>query len=160
MRYKTFDSTGVATGGRAYAGDFNAIQDMKADVSNFSQAIDLASIQIGESGLSLLRFGSLDARLTGALRTDGIMRPLGGVVFGAFTTTQRDAIGVGLAPYGIKVFNVTTNRFEWNSGTDVARVWRPEGFNGSGQLVFPDATVMTTAATVGEVDMGLLVALT
>jgi hypothetical protein len=98
---------------------------MKADQSNFAQAIDLASIEIGESGLSLLRYGSLDARLTGALRTDGILRGLGGLYAGAFTTTARDAIAVGGAPTGLIVLNTTTARYEWNQGTDVARNWLP-----------------------------------
>jgi hypothetical protein len=159
-RVKTFLATGVAPDGRIYAGDLNAIQDHFADLSNYAQTVGVGSLQIGEAASALTLYATGDVRLTSALRTDGIVRALGGLYIGAFSSAARDAIGVGLAPFGIKIFNTTTNRFEWNSGTDAARVWRPEGFNGAGQIVFPDATVMTTAAIAGEVDMGLLVAMT
>jgi hypothetical protein len=159
-RVKSFQATGLAPLGKVYAGDLNAIQDHYADLSNYTQTVGVGTLQVGEGASALLLYATGDVRLTAALRTDGIIRALGGLYLGAFTTAARDAIGVGLAPYGIKVFNTTTNRFEWNSGTDVARVWRPEGFNGAGAIVFPDATTQITAAVTPEVDMGLLVAMT
>lgn len=71
----------------------------------------------------MLRYGSGDARLTGAFRTDGIIRALGGIYLGAFTTTQRDAIPSGSRPYGLAILNTTTNRWELNLGTDAAPIW-------------------------------------
>lgn len=126
-RVKSFAATGVAPLGKLYAGDLNAIQDAAAALADLTQTIDLAIARIGETGLQLLRYASGEARLTGALRTDGILRALGGLVAGSFTTTARDAIASGLAPYGIVILNTTTNRYEWNAGTDGARSWLPLG---------------------------------
>lgn len=125
QRVKSFESTGIAPNGRLYAGDLNAIQDAAAAKSDFAQTIDLATLRIGETGLQLLKYGGAEARISGALRTDGIMRGLGGLIAGAFTTTQRNAIATGLAPYGIIILNTTTNQYEFNAGTDAARDWRP-----------------------------------
>lgn len=124
-RVKTFDSTGIATAGRLYAGDINAIQDQYADLYNLAQAVGVVSIAIGEAGLLLLRYGAGEARISGALRTDGIMRALGGLYAGAFTTTARDAIPLGSRPYGLVITNTTTNQPEWNKGTDAAPNWQP-----------------------------------
>src|SRR5580765_2317224 len=124
-RIKTFDSTGTAPNGRLYAGDMNALQDDYADLSNYSQEVDAATFGIGETALKLLRYGAGEARVSGMLRTDGILRGLGGLYAGAFTTTQRDAIPAGSRPYGLKILNTTTNQYEWNKGTDAAPVWGP-----------------------------------
>lgn len=124
QRVKSFQATGVAPDGRLYAGDLNAIQDAAAAKSDFTQTIDLATVRIGETGLQLVRYGPAEARITGALRADGIVRGLGGIISGAFTTAQRDAIATGLAPYGIVILNTTTNQYEFNAGTDTARDWR------------------------------------
>lgn len=129
-RIFTKNATGVAPDGRWYAGDVNALQDAAAAQTDLTQTIALGTIEIGESGLQIVRYGSLEARLTGALRTDGILRALGGLYAGAFTTTQRDAIASGLAPYGLVITNTTTNRLEWNAGTDAARNWQPVGPSG------------------------------
>jgi microcystin-dependent protein len=124
-RVKVFESTGLAPNGRLYAGDLNAIQDHYADQANFSQEVDAAAFGIGEAALKLLRYGTGEARLSGALRTDGIVRGLGGLYPGAFTTAQRDAIPAGSRPYGLQILNTTTNQYEWNKGTDAAPVWGP-----------------------------------
>lgn len=126
-RVKTFVNDGTIPNGRIYAGDLNAMQDAAAALSDFLQNIDLAAIRIGESGLSLLRYGAGEARLTGMLRVDGIFRPLGGLIPGAFTTATRDAIPVGGAPTGVIIFNSDIARFQWNVGTDGARAWRNIG---------------------------------
>jgi hypothetical protein len=123
QRVKTFQATGVAPDGRLYAGDLNAIQDAAAGKSDFTQTIDLATLRIGETGLQLLKYGPGEARISGALRTDGIIRGLGGFIAGAFTTVQRDAIPTGFAPYGTLILNTTTNAYEFNAGTDSARNW-------------------------------------
>lgn len=165
-RVKTFLATGLAPDGRLYAGDLNAIQDHFADASNFAQTVDLGTLRVGAADLQLLRYGAgvggitSEARLSGSLRIDGVLRPLGGFIPPTMDTTTRDALPAGAAPYGLVILNTTTNREEWNAGTDVARVWRPVGLNGAGQLVFGDSTVQTTAAVPSEVDMGLLVAMT
>lgn len=64
-------------------------------------------------------------RITGALRTDGILRGLGGLYAGAYTTTQRDAIAAGSRPAGLAIFNTTTNRWEVNLGSDATPNWQP-----------------------------------
>lgn len=129
-RYKTYDSTGVAPAGRLYAGDLNAIQDMKLDSSDFSQVLDLATLRIGEPGLQLSRFGSSEARISGALRVDGILRGgagaglTGGVLPASMTTAQRDALPPGFRPKGLQIFNTTTNQPEFNAGTDGVPNWQ------------------------------------
>lgn len=124
-RYKTFDSTGLATAGRIYAGDLNAIQDLFADLYNLAQSLGVSSVALGEAGLQLLRYGAGEARLSGHMRVDGILRGLGGLYAGQFTTTARDAIAVGSRPYGLVIVNTTTNRIEWNQGTDATPNWQP-----------------------------------
>lgn len=126
-RYKTFDSTGVAPNGRLFAGDVNAIEDMKADSSDFAQTIDLGTLRIGEAGLSLTRFGSAEAQLAGDLRVTKILRGLEGIIPGAFTTAQRDALATDRAPYGLAILNINKNIWEWNAGSDAARSWVPFG---------------------------------
>lgn len=133
-RVKTFDATGVAPGGRLFAGDLNAIQDQYADLSNLLQNLSVGSLAVGESGLQLLRFGAGEARISGKLRTDGILRGLGGVIAGTFTTTQRDTIASGSRPFGLIILNTTTNQYEVNYGSDATPVWRPLGLNGIGAV--------------------------
>lgn len=135
-RYKTFDATAIPLSGVLYAGDLNAIQDGAAAQADFSQTIDLGTVRIGETGLQLTRYGTNEVRLTGALRTDGILRGLGGTLAGAFTTTQRDAIPSGFRPYGVQILNITTNQYEFNSGTDAVPAWRPTGVDPTGVLIF------------------------
>lgn len=122
-RFKTFDSTGVATGGRLYAGDLNAIQDRYADLSDFTQVHDVASLRVGASDVALSRFGTSEAQFSGHLRSVGILRGLGGIVSGAFTTTQRDAIAAGSRPFGMIILNTTLNRYQFNSGSDAVPAW-------------------------------------
>lgn len=122
-RYKTFDSTGIAPNGRLYAGDLNAIQDFLAKAADFTQTIDVGTLRVGDSSIQLLKYGTAEARISAALRTDGVIRGLGGIAPGSFTTTQRDAIAAGLRPTGMAIFNTTTNRSEINIGTDAAPIW-------------------------------------
>lgn len=124
-RVKTFDSTGNAPGGRLFAGDLNAIQDQYADQTNLGQTVSIGTLVIGENALQLLRYGAGEARLSGAFRIDGIMRGLGGIYAGAFSTTQRDAIAAGFRPTGLVIFNTTNSRLEINLGTDAAPNWSP-----------------------------------
>lgn len=124
-RFKTFDATGLATAGRIYAGDLNAIQDLYADIYNLTQALGISSVAIGEAGLQLLRYGAGEARLSGHMRVDGILRGLGGLFAGAYTSTARDAIPLGTRPFTLVIFNTTTNQFEYNAGTDVTPNWQP-----------------------------------
>jgi microcystin-dependent protein len=128
-RVKTFESTGIAPNGRLYAGDLNQIQDQYADLVNFAQTLGVGVLQVGQTGLQLLRYATspLEARITAALRTDGILRGLGGIVPGTFTTAQRDAIPVGSRPYGMQIVNTTTNQYEWNAGSDATPNWQPFG---------------------------------
>jgi hypothetical protein len=126
-RVKNFNATGVAPNGRLYAGDLNAIQDAAMAQTDLSQTVALAAVQIGETGLQLLRYGSLEARITGALRTDGILRGLGGVFAGTYTTVQRNAIPLGSRPYGLVIWNTDNNRLENNIGTDAVPNWQPVG---------------------------------
>jgi microcystin-dependent protein len=122
-RVKTFDATGVAPNGKLYAGDLNAIQDAVAAASDLTQTIGAASYQVGESGLTIVRFGAGEARVTGALRTDGKIRAGGGLDAG-MTTAQRDAIPPGSRPPGTLIFNTTTGRPEANMGSDASPSWQ------------------------------------
>lgn len=122
-RLFTKNATGVAPDGRWFAGDVNALQDAVAAITDLTQALSVGSIAIGESGLQLVRYGAGEARLSGALRTDKIIRGLGGLFAGSFTSTQRDAITS--PPFTLIIFNTTTNQFEWNAGTDVSPDWQP-----------------------------------
>jgi hypothetical protein len=146
QRLYTKNATGVAPDGAWYAGDINALQDAVAAINDLTQSLGIGTVAIGESGLQLLRFGPLEARITGALRTDGIFRGLGGIIAGAFTTTQRNAIATGFAPYGTIILNTTTNQYEWNKGTDAARNWQAMGFVTSGGGGISDADIAANAA--------------
>jgi microcystin-dependent protein len=149
IRLFTKNATGVAPDGRWFAGDINALQDAVAAALDLAQTIGTGVLQIGETGLQLLRYGVGEARLTGALRTDGIIRALGGLYAGAFTTTQRDAIPAGFAPYGLQILNTTTNRYEWNKGSDAVRNWQPIS-EGAGSLV----DTLGNIPSVGTVPIG------
>jgi hypothetical protein len=48
-----------------------------------------------------------------------------GFLGGRFTTTQRDAIPSGSRPTGMMIFNTTTNRYEYNAGTEGSPNWLP-----------------------------------
>lgn len=160
QRFKTFVATGLATAGRIYAGDFNAIQDAAAGLYDLTQNIGAATLSLGEAGLQVVRYGAAEARLTGALRTDGILRALGGDIAGTFTSALRDSIPTGFAPYGLRILNTTNNRYEWNRGTDGARDWQPldqppSTYNLSGTYVTrPTATTALNGYTYFATDTG------
>jgi hypothetical protein len=126
-RIKTFVATGLPTDGRIYAGDLNLIQDDYADLVNFSQTIDLATLRVGDSSIQLLKYGAAEARVTAALRVDGILRGLGGLFAGTFTTAQRDAIVAGFRSYGLVIFNTDLNEWQINLGSDAVPSWQPIG---------------------------------
>lgn len=123
-RLKTFDATGSPPNGVFLAGDINAIMDMKADSNDYTQSINLGTLRVGASDVTLTRFGSEEAQLAAAIRVTKIARLLGGVIPGAFTTAARDALAAAAKPYGLGIINTDKNRFEWNAGTDVAPVWK------------------------------------
>lgn len=125
IRLFTKNATGVAPDGRWYAGDVNALQDAAAAINDLTQTLGVGTIQLGETGLQFIRFGAGEARISGALRTDGIIRALGGLFAATYTTTARDAIPAGFRPYGLVITNTTTNRLEWNKGTDAVPNWQP-----------------------------------
>lgn len=135
-RVKTFEATGIAPNGRLYAGDLNAIEDAAAAQADFAQTIDLATLRIGASDVMLSRYGAAEAQFSGHLRAQGILRGLSGIIPGAFTTATRDAIAAGMAPYGMAILNSQTNQWEFNRGTDVARDWRPFGFDPALSIIF------------------------
>lgn len=120
-RVKTFDATGIAPGGRLFAGDLNSIQDQYSDLSNFSQTHDVGTLRIGDTSIQLLKYGTAEARLSAALRTDGILRGLGGLFGGQFTNAA--SVPVGFRPFGIIVFDLSQNRYIMNVGTDASPTW-------------------------------------
>jgi hypothetical protein len=122
-RFKTFQATGVAPDGRLYAGDLNGIQDLYLPLSDFTSTVDVGTLRVGDATLQLYKYGAGEFRMTGHMRFDGILRGLGGMVAGAFTTTQRDAIPIGSRPYGLVILNTTLNQYQWNKGTDAVPVW-------------------------------------
>lgn len=120
-RVKTFAATGIATAGRLYAGDLNALQDAVAAASDFAQTIGVSALQVGDSTIQLIKFGTSEARVTAALRVDGLFRALAGVIPGTFTTTQRDAIVA--PPTATVIYNSTNGRLEVNLGTSGTPNW-------------------------------------
>lgn len=140
IRFKTFDATGLAPNGVLFAGDLNAIQDSAAALSDFTQVHDVGILRIGEAGLQLLHYASLETRLTGSFRADGIVRGLHGFVAGTYTTAERDGLLAGARPYGLEILNTTTNQYEFNAGTDAAPVWRPLGVDPQGIISFQGAS--------------------
>jgi hypothetical protein len=149
IRYKSFEATGIAPNGKLYAGDLNGIQDAAAALADFTQQIDLGTLRIGEAGLTLSKFGTAEAQLAGHLRVTKILRGLEGIIPGAFTTTQRDAIAAGGAPYGLGIINTTKNKWEWNTGSDGARVWAPFGIDsGVGTLALRPAANAVTPGSI------------
>src|SRR5215211_4214102 len=146
-RVKTFDSTGLPTAGKLYAGDLNAIQDDYADLSNASQVLRLGTLEVVNAAIALIKFGTAEARLTAAMRIDGIVRALGGVFAGTFTTTQRDAIAAGSRPFGLVILNTTTNRLEQNMGSDATPVWLPLG---QGEIAYQEATAQVQITGSGS----------
>jgi len=141
QRLYSKNATGIAPDGRWYAGDINQLQDAVAAISDFLQYIDVGGIRIGESSLQLMRYGAGEARITGAVRTDAILRALGGLYAGAFTTAARDAIPAGSRPYGLIILNTTANQLQVNLGTDATPAWKPIGVDPSGSLIFTNQTV-------------------
>lgn len=126
------------------------MQDQYADLYNLAQAHGVGSLAVGEAGLQLLRYGAGEARLSGHFRVDGILRGLGGELAGAFTTAARDAIPAGSRPYGLKILNTTTNRYEWNAGTDAVPNWQPVGPTGPwGTTDIVDAAITGKKLAVG-----------
>jgi hypothetical protein len=156
IRVKSFDATGIAPGGKLYAGDLNAIQDAAAGRYDLTQNLGALTLAIGEAGLLLQRFGAGEARISGALRTDGIVRALGGFYGGAFTTAQRNAIAAGSRPYGLVILNTDNNRYEWNQGTDAVPSWQSFsaslGANSVGATELADNAVDAAAIQAGVVD--------
>lgn len=147
-RVKTFDATGIAPGGRLYAGDLNSIQDQYADLVNYSQNHGVASLAVGDASIQLLKYGTGEARLTGLLRTDGILRGLGGLFAGQFTTAQRDAIGSGFRPYGLMILNTTENELQWNAGDDAMPEWMSVAMRGDG--LHAGGAIMGSSGAVGD----------
>lgn len=128
IRIKTFDATGVAPNGKLFAADLNNIQDAAAGLTDLTQHLQVADLAIGESTLLLSRFGVGQAQLAGNLRISQGMLP------GALTTTQRDAIAAGKRPTGLFIFNTTTNQLEINVGSDAVPNWQSAGAATSGDI--------------------------
>lgn len=100
---------------------------MVAALADFTQVHDVGTLRVGDTSIQLVKFGTGEARITAALRTDGIVRGLGGLFAGTFTTTQRDAIAAGSRPYGLIILNSINNRLEMNFGTDAVPSWQAIG---------------------------------
>jgi hypothetical protein len=146
-RLKTYVADGTIPNSRLYAGDMNALQDAVAALSDATQTIKANAYSIHDDALQLVKYGTLEARLSGALRTDGILRGLSGLIAGAYTTTARNAITA--PPYGLVILNTTTNAYEWNSGTSDSPNWKPFGGftpSGSGGTKVVNADVDAAAA--------------
>jgi hypothetical protein len=159
IRVKTFDSTGIAPGGRIFAGDLNAIQDAAAALTDLTQALSVGTLTVGESGLTLGRYGAGEARLTGKFRTSGLLTAEGGVLPGTFTTAARNAIPSGSRPKGISVFNSDLNMWEFNSGTDGSPSWTTIGAaaSTSGALsAIPAANAVLAGSFFYATDMDVL----
>ena len=157
-RVKTFEATGTAPNGRLYAGDLNAIQDAAAGIDDLTQHINLGSISIGESGLQLLRYGASEARLSGALRTDKLIRALGGIMPPQLTTTQRDALPSGERPFTLIIYNTTTSQYEFNAGTDGTPNWQPLSSSGLEDGSVTNDKLAANAVTTDKIQDGTITA--
>lgn len=116
-RVKTFVATGVAPNGRLYAGDLNAIQDAVAAQSDFAQTVGVGTLQIGETGLALNRFGAGEARITGAFRVDGTFKA-GSWLYANLATANQVVIGYnGVSAGGMSFGSATdTNLYRQAAG--------------------------------------------
>lgn len=94
-RVKTFDATGVAPNGRLFAGDLNAIQDAAAALTDLTQNLSVGTLAIGESGLTLSRYGAGEAYISGMLRLGGDFRVPRMFVLPALSTDVAWQISVG-----------------------------------------------------------------
>lgn len=83
-----------------------------ADVNSLADAVNKIEAELGT--LPKGTFSSVSAKL-------------GALFYGQVTTTQRDAILQGSRPTGLIVFNTTTNRYEFNAGTQTTPSWQPVG---------------------------------
>lgn len=83
-----------------------------ADVNNLADAVNKIEAELGT--LPKGQFSSVSAKL-------------GALFYGQVTTTQRDAITQGNRPTGLIVFNTTTNRYEFNAGSQTTPNWQPVG---------------------------------
>ena len=142
-RIKTYDATGVAPNGRLYAGDLNLLQDTVAALSDYAQNLAVGTIAIGDSSLSISKYGAGELQVSNMLRTLGVFRAAGGFISGSYTTTARDALVN--PPYGLTILNTTTNQYEWNSGTPSVPVWTSLG--GGGLTVGLDGAKGAASAT-------------
>jgi hypothetical protein len=128
VRLKTYDATGVAPNGRLFAGDLNLLQDTVAALLDYTQNIGVGTIAIGDSSLSISKYGAGELQVSNMLRVLGVFRAASGIVSGSYTTTARDAL---VNPdYGLVILNSTTNQYEWNSGTPSVPVWTSLGGGG------------------------------
>jgi hypothetical protein len=165
-RVKTFDATGLDPGGRLYAGDLNAIQDAKADVSNYAQVVDVGTLRLGEAAIGLSRFGAGEANLSAALRLSGAVRAAQGVLPGPLTTAQRDALTSAQRPTGMAIFNSTTNSWEYNAGSATVPSWQPlvsgaaPGGTAGGDLTgnFPNPQIAAGAVVNADVNAAAAIA--
>lgn len=152
-RLKDYDATGVAPNGRLFSGDLNLLQDTIPRLIDYAQNMGVASLAVGEAGLTLTRFGAGEVALSGAMRLTGLLRALGGVIPPTYTTTARDAIPAGSRPYGMVILNTTKNAIEFNANTDASPVWQQlyTGTLGTnGQVLSSTGTALawTTLTTV------------
>lgn len=125
IRFKNFNSTGIAPDGKLFAGDLVLFQDLVAALSDFTQIIDTSSVRLGDTGISFSKYGAGEAQLSAKLRTSGYVLATGGLSPGAFTTTTRDAIAAGSRPPWLVIRNTTTGQFEYNAGSDATPNWQP-----------------------------------
>lgn len=124
-RVKDFEATQIPPDGVLYAGDLNAIQDAAAALEDLTQNLQVGTLAIGQTDLQLLRFGALEAKVTGKLRSAGYVLGESGVAPGELTTTQRNALAAGSRPSGLIIKNTTTAQLEVNAGSDGAPNWQP-----------------------------------
>lgn len=129
QRVKTFESTGQAPNGRVYAGDLNAIQDAAAAINDLTQGIKTGTLDVGETGLQLSKYGAGEMQVAGAFRTTGKFTAGAAIIPKGYTTAGRTAIASGQRGPGAIVWNSEKNCLEQNVGSDGSPVWVPIGVN-------------------------------
>lgn len=139
-RLKTYDATGIAPNGKLYAGDLNLLQDTVAALADFTKTFQIGTVQVGDSGLAISKFGTGELTLSAAIRISGILRANGGMMPLNCTTTTRDAISS--PPTGLMIYNTTNGRPEIYNGS----TWIAFGFIPNNGTNITNADVNASAA--------------
>lgn len=119
-----------------------------ADVNNVADAVNKIETELGTLPKGI--FSNVAARI------GNINSRLDSLYYGSVTTSQRDAITAGNRPNGLTVFNVITNQYEYNSGSDATPVWQAVGYAGNFAYASYTPTLSSAGGTAPTLGNGTL----